>query len=50
MPSALVPGVVAVVVAVIAGSRYLARRRLSKLQVSGGRMSLVLNLMDRRAR
>jgi hypothetical protein len=47
MQSVLFPAVVVAVVAFTAGSKFLARRRLSKLKVSGGRMALVLNLVDR---
>ncbi len=48
MQSALLPAVVLAVVAVFTGSRIVARRRFSKMNVSGGRMSLVLNLVNRR--
>jgi hypothetical protein len=47
MQSALFPAVVLAVVAFATGSKILARRRFSKLKVSGGRMALVLNLVDR---
>jgi hypothetical protein len=47
MQSALFPAVVLVVLAVATGSKIYARRRFSKLKVSGGRMALVLNLVDR---
>lgn len=47
MQSALVPAVVVAVVAVVAGRRALARRRFEKMKVSGGRMALVLNLVNR---
>jgi hypothetical protein len=50
MQSALFPGLVLAVVAVVAASKVIARRRVAKLHVSGGRMALVLNLMDRRTR
>jgi hypothetical protein len=48
MQSALFPALVLVVVAVAVGSKMLARRRLAKLKVSGGRMALVLNIVNRR--
>jgi hypothetical protein len=47
MQSALVPGLVVVAVATVAGYRAYTRRRFAKLKVSGGRMALVLNLVDR---
>ena len=47
MQSAVVPGLVLAVVAAVAGYRVYARRRFAKLKVSGGRMALVLNLVDR---
>jgi hypothetical protein len=50
MQSALFPALVLAVVVYVVGSKMLVRRRLSKLHVSGGRMALVLNLMDRRTR
>jgi hypothetical protein len=48
MQAVLLPALVLVVVAVVSGQRFLARRRLARLNVSGGRMSLVLNLQQRR--
>ncbi len=47
MSSALVPGLVVVVLAVAAALRFRARRRYERLRVSGGRKALVLNLVDR---
>ena len=47
MQSALIPADVVAVVAFAVGSKIHARRRFSKLKVSGGRMALVLNLVDR---
>jgi hypothetical protein len=48
MQSALFPALVLVVVAVAVGSKIRARRRFAKLKVSGGRMALVLNIVNRR--
>jgi hypothetical protein len=47
MQSALFPGLVLAVVAGVAGYRFYARRQAAKLKVSGGRMALVLNLVNR---
>ncbi len=44
MSSALVPGLVVVVVAAVAGVRFRARRRFERLRVSGGRKALLLNI------
>ncbi len=47
MQSVLVPVAVVAVVAVFAGRKALVRRRFEKMKVSGGRMALVLNLVNR---
>jgi hypothetical protein len=47
MQSALVPAAILAVIAVATGSKIYARRRFAKLKVSGGRMALVLNLVNR---
>ncbi len=47
--SALFPAVVVLAfLAYSATSRVIARRKLARLKISGGRMALVLNLQDRR--
>jgi hypothetical protein len=43
----VLPVVLLAVAAVVVGSKLYTRRRASKLRVSGGRKSLVLNLFDR---
>jgi hypothetical protein len=47
MHSALFPAVVLAVVAAVSVWRIRERRRISKLKISGGRLSLFLNLRDR---
>ena len=46
--SARFPARVLAAVAVAVGSKIRARRRFAKLKVSGGRMALVLNIVNRR--
>lgn len=48
MQSALFPALVLAAVAVVVGQKLRARRRIAKLKVSGGRMALVLNIVNRR--
>jgi hypothetical protein len=43
----VLPVVLLAVAAVVVGAKLHARRQASKLRVSGGRKSLVLNLFDR---
>jgi hypothetical protein len=45
--SALLPAFVLAGIGLAAGYRYLARRRVSKLRLSGGRKALALYLADR---
>ncbi len=48
MQSALLPALVLAAVAVAVGQKIRARRRFARLKVSGGRMALVLNIVNRR--
>jgi hypothetical protein len=48
MQSALFPALLFAAVAVVVGQKLRARRRAAKLKVSGGRMALVLNIVNRR--
>ena len=48
MQSALFPALVLAVLAFAVGFKIRARRRFAKLKVSGGRMALVLNIVNRR--
>jgi hypothetical protein len=45
--SALLPALVLAAVAVAGATRYVQRRRLARMKISGGRKSLALNLMER---
>lgn len=47
MQSLLVPVAVLAVVAAYAAHRALARRRIARLKVSGGRIALVTNIVNR---
>ncbi|WP_242333549.1 MULTISPECIES: hypothetical protein [Anaeromyxobacter] len=48
MQSALLPALVLAAAAIVVGQRIRARRRFARLKVSGGRMALVLNIVNRR--
>jgi hypothetical protein len=48
MQSALFPGVVLAVIAAVTVARLYARKRAARLKLSGGKMSLALNLMRHR--
>jgi hypothetical protein len=48
MQSALLPALVLAAAVFVVGQRIRARRRFARLKVSGGRMALVLNIVNRR--